>query len=79
MQAVSCMQSMMFYLNISADQYQRYYKGTAKNVIVTTLDGKTLQFPVSALHKFIGHEGVKGKFRIQFDTNNKLQKLEKIE
>ncbi|HEY9050689.1 MAG TPA: DUF2835 domain-containing protein [Gammaproteobacteria bacterium] len=66
------MQRMFFNLHITPEQYQRYYQGNAKAVIVKTEDGRNLQFPASNLQKFVTREGVHGRFEIRFDDNNKI-------
>ncbi len=66
------MQRMFFNLHISAEQYQRYYQGNARAVIVQSEDGRRLQFPASSLQKFVSREGVHGRFEIVFDGNHKL-------
>ena len=69
------MKSMRFSLNISAEQYQRYYQGSATSVVVTAEDGRSLKFPASALQQFITHEGISGHFEIRFDDQNKLESV----
>lgn len=72
------MTSMRFSLNISAEQYQRYYQGSARSVIVTTEDGRSLKFPASALQQFVAREGIHGHFEIFFDDHNKLNRIQRI-
>ena len=72
------MHKMTFSLSISADKYQRYYQGAAKSVIVHTDDGRRLKFPASNLIKFVGHDGIHGRFAMTFDENNKIVSLQKI-
>lgn len=72
------MTSMRFSLNISAEQYERYYQGSARSVIVTTEDGRTLKFPANALQQFVTHDGIHGHFEIRFDDQNKLQSVIKL-
>ena len=72
------MQKMTFSLNISADLYERYYRGQAKAVIVTTDDGLTLKFPANNLQKFITHDGIYGRFEITFDRDNKIVEFRRI-
>jgi hypothetical protein len=68
-----------FALDISPDEYLRYYQGTARHVIACGRDGRTVQFPAGLLRRFLTHEGVHGEFRIRFDDNNKLVSLDRIE
>ena len=69
---------MRFSLAISAEQYQSYYKGSAKFVRVQTEDGRTLKFPASELQKFVAHEGIQGRFEISFDDRHKLIGLKRL-
>jgi hypothetical protein len=69
------MHTMRFSLNISPEDYKRYYQGSAKYVQVLSEDGRTLKFPVSALHKFISHSGIQGRFEIGFNEEHRLVKL----
>lgn len=66
------MTEMTFVLHITPEQYQAYYQGAAKNIVVKTEDGRNLQFPANAMQKFITHDGIHGRFKIAFDKNNKL-------
>ena len=72
------MKSMRFSLNISAEQYQRYYQGSARSVIVSTEDGRTLKFPANALQQFVTHDGISGHFEIIFDDNHKLNRVQRV-
>jgi len=63
---------LQFYLNISREQALRYYQGTAKVVVVTTVDGQKLQFPAEHIRSFIGQDGIEGRFCIRFDDAHKL-------
>lgn len=63
---------MQFSLSISAEQYQSYYMGSAKSVLVRADDGRSLKFPASSLQQFINHTGIQGRFEIIFDDQNKL-------
>ena len=69
---------MRFSLRLKAEEYQRYYQGSAKAVIVTAEDGRTLRFPANALQKFITHEGISGRFEILFDESNKMAEINRI-
>jgi hypothetical protein len=66
------MREIRFSLVITADEMLRYYRGTAKNVLVTSDQGLRVQFPAEHLQRFITTDGVSGHFAIQFDANNKL-------
>jgi len=72
------MREVRFSLVIPADEMLRYYRGTAKNVLVTTDGGLRLQFPAEHLQRFITPDGIHGRFAIRFDANNKFAGIRKI-
>ena len=69
---------MRFYLDISAQQYLSYYKGSAKFVNVQTDHGRSLKFPASELQKFVTHSGIHGRFEIEFNEQYKLMILSRV-
>ena len=69
---------LRFRMAISADEASRYYRGTARFVVVTAENGQKLQFPAQHIRQFIDQLGVRGLFSIQFDDNNKLIGLKKL-
>ena len=54
------MKTERIHLDISADQYLDWYRGTAKTVLATTDKGRVLQFPASVLQRFVGLNGIQG-------------------
>lgn len=72
------MNEIRFRIAISAQEYLRYYQGTADSVQITTSDGRLIRFPANALQKFVDRSGVNGSFRIVFDQNNKLVSVDRI-
>lgn len=73
------MQALSFTLAISADDYLRYYRGSASQVVVKTDQGKTLRFPANLLQQYVTREGIHGRFQLEFDQNNKVKRLQKIQ
>ena len=73
------MQAIRFHLNISAERYLSYYKGSARQVIATSLDGRRVAFPAEHLRTFVTREGIRGLFELRFDNQNRFQELIKIE
>lgn len=69
---------MYFSIDISHEQYLRYYQGAVENILVTSTDGFTIQFPARFMQKYVTHAGIKGHFEIQFDEANKLVSLIQI-
>ena len=54
-------------IDISSEDYLSWYRGRSKQVLATTLDGLKVQFPANILQSFVGHNGVKGTFQIEFE------------
>jgi hypothetical protein len=65
-------------LNISADEYLRYYSGSANTVTAKTLDGISIRFPASALQKFLLRDGIQGVFKIVYDSKNRLLSFDRV-
>lgn len=72
------MHDVIFSISITPEAYLQYYRGTAKAVIVKAEDGRRVRFPAEALQPYIKPDGIHGRFRLIFDKNNKLLKLEKL-
>lgn len=71
------MERLYFNLNISADEYLRYYRGVAARVIARTQDGRTLSLPAARLRPFVTHSGIQGRFCATIDSNHRLIALER--
>lgn len=72
------MQGIIINIDISADEYLKLYKGQAKDVVTRAMDGRTVRFPASILQPFVQRSGVKGRFRIVFDSKGKFQGIERV-
>lgn len=59
-------------LRISADEFLRHYRGSARHVSCHARDGRRVQFPTSILQRFVSHQGINGSFKLELDDNNKL-------
>ncbi|MDQ2075630.1 DUF2835 domain-containing protein [Marinimicrobium sp. ABcell2] len=64
---------------ISPEEYQRWYQGTARDVLAKTVDGRSVRFPAPILRRFVTREGIRGRFKITFDAQNRFQDIEKID
>jgi len=64
-------------LNISAEAYQRMYRGEARNVVARDTQGRKVQFPALSLRKFVTAEGVRGTFLIHVDDNHRLVDIQR--
>ncbi|MGY2575940.1 DUF2835 domain-containing protein [Vibrio sp. C8] len=72
------MKHYYFSLNISYQAYLAHYSGAASSVLVVTEHGLRLQLPASKFRPFLSQIGVKGRFRLITDQNNKFIKLEML-
>ena len=70
--------SMQFGIHIPADEYLKYYRGTARAVYARSNDGRSIQFPANVLQPFVTTEGITGQFVIYFNQNNKFLRIEKV-
>ena len=69
--------TVSFYVDISADAFVEYYKGTGRYVRVQDKDGHSVQFPAGALQAFVTHAGVRGHFTVRYDDDNRLIDIKK--
>lgn len=67
-----------FNLNISAEEYLRYYKGVARKVLAVSTQGQRVAFPAERLRPFVTRDGVRGVFELRYDAQNKFVSLEKV-
>lgn len=67
------MQTITVELMISAEDFLALYRGTAREVVATAIDGRTVRFPASVLQPFVTNDGVTGRFHIEFDEKNKFK------
>ena len=72
------MPTIRFTLAISAEDYLRFYQGAARNVSAVADDGSRVKFPAEHLRPFVMHEGVSGRFELEFDETYKFIALRKI-
>lgn len=63
-------------IDISADEMLQYYRGQARVVHALADNGQSVNFPASALQRYVTAEGVHGRFRLVFDQQHKLLSLE---
>lgn len=69
---------IIFYLNISAEEYLRYYQGNVHMVQVYSVDGRKIRFPANRLVPFVAREGIQGRFSIRFDKMHRFVSMQRI-
>ena len=72
------MSKILVDLHISAEDYLAHYKGAARSVIARDRSGKNVAFPSNILQPFVTHNGISGTFEIEFDTDNRFQRITRI-
>jgi hypothetical protein len=72
------MREYRFRLDISYTDYLSHYQGRRENVMVTTRNGVTVQFPATALRAHVLQNGVHGEFVLRVDQDNRLLALERV-
>ncbi|MFQ5487120.1 MAG: DUF2835 domain-containing protein [Gammaproteobacteria bacterium] len=68
---------IVFSLNISSEQYLRYYRGTARFIVARSADGRTVKFPAGILQQFLTRDGIRGVFILRHDENNRFLAIER--
>ncbi|MDD3801699.1 MAG: DUF2835 domain-containing protein [Desulfuromonas thiophila] len=72
------MPALTFELHLNTQQFLRYYQGQASQVVVICSNGQRLRLPAANLRYFLRQDGIHGWFRIHFDDNHKLIRLERL-
>lgn len=72
------MSFVIFDLDVSSVEYQRWYTGVARDVVVTARDGRRIQFPARVLQPFVSHSGVRGTFAIYFDEHHRYKDIRRL-
>ena len=63
---------------LTPEQYQHYYAGDVYYVQATAIDGRQIRFPANILRQVVSHDGVRGRFVIEFDWSGKFQRICRI-
>jgi hypothetical protein len=71
------MYRIRFSLQLSSEQYLAYYQGYVRNVSVLGDDGRRIEFPAEHLRGYLTHEGIHGRFEIQFDAQHRFVTLQR--
>ena len=64
-------------IHLSQEEVQKAYQG-AEFVYARATDGRSIRFPVRILWSFIGHDGIHGRFLIEFTKNNKFESVYRL-
>ena len=72
------MRRYFFNAMLSAEQCYGYYRGDIKNVVVTTDSGERVQLMFKLFQRFIGSDGIRGRFRLIVSEQGAFVSLDKI-
>ena len=64
-------------IHLTEEEVQKAYQG-AEFVYARATDGRSIRFPVRILWSFIGHDGIHGRFLIQFSHDNKFESIYRL-
>ena len=70
--------SLTFDLSLGATEYLKYYQGRAKWVNVRSTSGATVRLPANRLAPFIGHNGIQGRFVLEYLSTGKFVSICRI-
>ncbi|MAM89463.1 MAG: hypothetical protein CME36_19360 [unclassified Hahellaceae] len=72
------MPTLVLDLSITPDEFLRVYQGQAKAVSAISVDGRRVQFPAAVLRPYLLHEGIQGRFEIEFDSEHKFAGIRRL-
>ncbi|MEP1446830.1 MAG: DUF2835 family protein [Paraglaciecola sp.] len=72
------METFYFTLSLKYELCEQLYKPGINTVIMQADNGKRIQLPVKNLRPHVSPIGIKGRFRLMIDGNNKIKSFEKI-
>jgi hypothetical protein len=68
-----------FSVQISQQEFLKYYQGTADYALVTSECGHRLRFPALRLRPFLSQHGINGRFALTVDKDNRFVSLQRIQ
>ncbi|MBV5347370.1 DUF2835 domain-containing protein [bacterium] len=72
------MKRFEFSLNLSAQEYLQYYRGSVDKVFAHCIDGTTIQFPALLLKPFVTSGGIRGNFVLTCDESGKGSEVRRV-
>lgn len=70
--------SVVVSVQISSDEYLKYYSGSARSISTRDIYGRSVHFPAGILQKFVTRQGISGVFEIFFDQVGKFSSVERL-
>lgn len=72
------MPAVVIRLSISPQAYLKHYQGPQCQVSVVSEDGRRVRFPAAILQPFVLHDGIQGRFQIEFDQQGKFSRIRRL-
>ena len=72
------MPSYEFELDLSAARTEKIYRGAARYIVVESEQGPKLQLPAGNFRAFVGSDGIRGRFRVRIDDDNRILSLNRL-
>jgi hypothetical protein len=72
------MSKFEFNMDLSARETQSIYEGRARYILVESVSGLKLQLPAVNFRCHVTEHGIKGRFSVETDANNKILALRKL-
>lgn len=71
-------QTIRFRLAISAERFLVVYKGHAKTISTTALDGRRIEFPAEKVKQFLTHDGIFGLFEMEVSDKHRFLSIKRL-
>ncbi len=71
-------QAVTVTVNIGPEEYVKAYQGPGKTVWAVDSEGRSIRFPANILRPFVEHDGIHGRFRIEFNELGKFSGIYRI-
>jgi hypothetical protein len=66
-------------LAINAEKYLLLYKGVARQILATSVDGRRIRFPAKILQPYVTRDGVYGRFAIRFSCEGRFVNIRRLQ
>lgn len=66
-------------LDIPHRLFRQYYAGRVQAVQARSEEGLRVQFPAAALRPHLRHDGIRGRFELEFDERRRFVALRRLD
>lgn len=70
--------SLVLDISLAAEAFLAVYQGRANRILLKSRDGRRVSLPAHHLRPYIGHEGVRGCFQLEFSGDGRLLSLHRL-